>query len=84
MVLLLTSLVALLISVRVVLAGRVSGKLNVHLVCHTHDDAGWLKVIIVQREYSRLLDNHNCGINSMLTATAVVARSIRLGASDSW
>lgn len=45
MVLLLTALVAVLISVQVVLAGRVSGKLNVHLVCHTHDDAGWLKVI---------------------------------------
>ena len=45
MVLLQTALVVALISVQVVLAGRVSGKLNVHLVCHTHDDAGWLKVI---------------------------------------
>lgn len=46
MVLLLTALVVLLISAHVVVAGRVNGKLNVHLVCHTHDDAGWLKVIL--------------------------------------
>lgn len=26
-------------------AGPVEGKLNVHLVAHTHDDVGWLKTI---------------------------------------
>jgi len=25
--------------------GVVSGKLNVHLVAHTHDDVGWLKTV---------------------------------------
>lgn len=25
--------------------GIVSGKLNVHLVAHTHDDVGWLKTV---------------------------------------
>lgn len=25
--------------------GRRADKLNVHLVCHSHDDAGWLKTV---------------------------------------
>lgn len=30
---------------------RTSSKLNVHLVCHTHDDPGWLKVIKLDSNY---------------------------------
>lgn len=36
--------------------GGPSGKLNVHLVCHTHDDAGWLKVTTV---YKRRYQGHS-------------------------
>lgn len=72
---LLTALVALLISIQVVLAGRVSGKLNVHLVCHTHDDAGWLKVIYLEsfkynKQYAVLLASGSNVLAVTLTAAS--------------
>lgn len=42
-------------------AGPVEGKLNVHLVPHTHDDVGWLKTV----------DQYYVGSNSSIQAAAV-------------
>lgn len=42
-------------------AGPVEGKLNVHLVPHTHDDVGWLKTV----------DQYYVGSNSSIQVAAV-------------
>lgn len=44
MMLLLAALAIGVVTVQGYVAERGGEKLNVHLVCHTHDDAGWLKV----------------------------------------
>ncbi|BDA45668.1 Lysosomal alpha-mannosidase [Coccomyxa sp. Obi] len=40
-------------------AGRVEGKLNVHLVPHTHDDAGWLRTFYEYYYGSRIYANRD-------------------------
>jgi hypothetical protein len=42
-------------------ASLVNGKLNVHLVCHTHDDVGWLKTV----------DQYFVGSNNSIQVAAV-------------
>ncbi|KAK9903926.1 hypothetical protein WJX75_000663 [Coccomyxa subellipsoidea] len=40
-------------------AGRVEGKLNVHLVAHSHDDAGWLRTFLQYYYGSQIYKNNN-------------------------
>ncbi|KAL6011766.1 hypothetical protein ACLOJK_002231 [Asimina triloba] len=44
-------------------AGIVAGKLNVHLVPHTHDDVGWLKTV----------DQYYIGANNSIQVRAVAS-----------
>lgn len=48
----------------------VEGKLNVHLVSHTHDDVGWLKTV----------DQYFVGSNNSIQASAVPCRAMAVKA----